>query len=59
MTSAAALRELRELIAALERRVPQVQRAGEISIVREAATLRTPALKRIEELERAGDEDEA
>jgi hypothetical protein len=54
ITSANVLRELRELIAALDRRVPQVQRAGEIAIARDAATLRARALKRIEELERDG-----
>jgi hypothetical protein len=43
---------MRELIAALDRRVPQVQRAGEASIVRDAAALKARALKRIEELER-------
>jgi hypothetical protein len=47
---------LRELIAALDRRVPQVQRAGEIAIAREAAALRTRAVKRLEELERDDDE---
>ena len=46
------VRELRELIAALDRRVPQVQRAGEVSIARDAAALRAGAVKRIEELER-------
>jgi hypothetical protein len=47
-----AIRELQELIDALERRMPQVQRAGEASIAREAAALKARALKRIEELER-------
>jgi hypothetical protein len=47
------VRELQELIAALDRRLPQVQRAGEVSIAREAAALKTRALKRIEELGRA------
>jgi hypothetical protein len=56
MTAANVLRELRELVAALDRRVPQVQRAGEIEIARDAATLRARAVKRIEELERDGDE---
>jgi hypothetical protein len=51
-----AVRELRELIAALDRRVPQVQRAGEVSIARDAASLKAQALKRIEELEREGAE---
>ena len=43
--------ELLELIAALDRRVPQVQRAGEASIARDAVALKARALKRIEELE--------
>lgn len=46
------LRELKELIAALDRRVPRVERAGEAKIAREAAALRAKALKRIAELER-------
>jgi hypothetical protein len=46
------VRELMELIAALDRRLPQVQRAGEASIAHEAAALKARALKRIEELER-------
>ena len=45
------VRELYELIAALDRRVPQVQRVGEVSIARAAAALRVEALKRIHELE--------
>jgi len=47
------VRQLRELVAALDRRVPQVHRSGEVSIARSAAALKTAALKRIEELERA------
>jgi hypothetical protein len=35
-----ALRHLRELIAALDRRVPHIERIGEIAIARDAATLR-------------------
>lgn len=46
------IRELRELIAALDRRVPQVQRAGELSIARIAAELRARAVSRIQDLER-------
>ncbi len=46
------LRELRELIAALDRRVRQVERVGEIAIARAAAVLKSEALTRIEELER-------
>ena len=52
MTPPEVVRELLELIAALDRRVPQVQRAGEASIARDAAALKARALKRIEELER-------
>jgi hypothetical protein len=43
--------ELQELIAALDRRLPQVARAGEASIARDAAPLKVKALKRIAELE--------
>ena len=43
-----------ELIAALDRRVPHVERAGEIRIAREAAMLRSEAVARIEELKQAG-----
>jgi hypothetical protein len=46
------VRELHELIAALDRRVPQVERAGEASIARDAAALKARALKRIAELEK-------
>jgi hypothetical protein len=45
------VRELRELIAALDRRVPHVERAGEAAIARDAALLKAKALKRITELE--------
>jgi hypothetical protein len=48
------VRELRELIAALDRRVPQVHRMGEVAIARAAAALRAEARKRIEELEDDG-----
>jgi hypothetical protein len=51
-TRARTIRELYELIAALDRRVPQVERVGEISIARAASSLKCEALKRIEELER-------
>ena len=46
------IRELQELVAALDRRVPQVERAGEVSIALAAGELKTEALKRIEELQR-------
>ncbi len=52
MTSSNAAQELQDLIAALDRRVPQVQRAGEIAIARDAVMLKARALRRIEELER-------
>ena len=55
MTPAELVRELRELIAALDRRLPGVQQAGEAAIAHEAAALRARALKRIEELERVQD----
>jgi hypothetical protein len=48
---ARALRHLRELIAALDRRLPQVERSGELAIARDAAKLRAKALERIEQLE--------
>jgi hypothetical protein len=37
-----ALRHLRELIAALDRRVPHIERLGEMAIARDAATLADP-----------------
>ena len=46
--------ELLELIAALDRRVPHVERAGEIAIARDAAALKALALQRVAELEREG-----
>ena len=42
---------LRELIEALDRRVPHMERTGEIQIAREAASLREKALTRIAALE--------
>ena len=46
------IRELQELIAALDRRLPQLSRAGEAAIARDAAALKDEALKRLTELER-------
>ena len=43
-------RELEELIAALDRRVPRVERAGETAIARDAAALRAKAVDRLAEL---------
>ena len=47
------IRDLSELIAALDRRVPQVERSGEVSIARAAARLKGEAVQRIADLERA------
>jgi hypothetical protein len=43
-------RELEELIAALDRRVPRVEQAGEAAIARDAAALRAAAVDRLAEL---------
>jgi hypothetical protein len=43
-------RELEELIAALDRRVPRVAQAGEAAIARDAAALRAKASARLAEL---------
>ena len=43
-------RELEELIAALDRRVPRVAQAGEAAIARDAAALRAKAVARLAEL---------
>jgi hypothetical protein len=45
-------RELEELIAALDRRVPRVAEAGEAEIARDAAALRAKAVDRLAELAR-------
>jgi hypothetical protein len=45
--------DLRELIAALDRRVPCLEREGESDIALDAKALRRGALKRIAELERS------
>jgi propanediol dehydratase small subunit len=46
---------LEELIAALDRRVPRVERAGEAGIARDAAVLRAKAVERLAELVRDRD----
>ena len=51
------VRELHELIAALDRRVLRVERVGEIAIARAAAALRDEALRRIATLDREADAD--
>ena len=45
------IRHLRELIAALDRRVPRIERVGEANIAREAAALKKKALERLAELQ--------
>jgi hypothetical protein len=45
------IRHLRQLIDALDSRVPRIERLGEGKIASDAATLRAKALKRIAELE--------
>ena len=44
--------EMHELIAALDRRVPRLERTDEIEIARDAAALRRDALARIADLQR-------
>ena len=44
--------DLRQLVAALDRRVPRIEREGERATARDAPGLRRAALKRICELER-------
>lgn len=48
------IHDLRELLAALDRRVPRIEREGERAIALDAQRLRRAALKRICELERLG-----
>lgn len=43
---------LRELIEALDARVPHIEREGEVQIAHDAAALKEKALERIVELER-------
>ena len=46
-----AVRHLRQLIDALNSRVPHIERAGEAKIARDAADLMDQALERLKELE--------
>jgi len=46
-----AIRHLRQLIEALNRRVPHIERAGEAKIARDAAELMKQARKRLKALE--------
>jgi hypothetical protein len=58
VTDSALAHELRELITALDRRVPRVEQAGEAAIARDAAALRNKAIKRLAKLmEHAGSPD--
>jgi hypothetical protein len=43
-------RELQELIAALDRRLPRVEQVGEAGIARDAAALRAKAIARLAEI---------
>jgi hypothetical protein len=45
------VRRLRELIVALDERLPHVERAGEAAIARDAAALKAKALRRIADIE--------
>ena len=45
------IRHLRELIAALDKRQPQIERVGEADIARDAAALKKKALQRLAELQ--------
>jgi hypothetical protein len=45
------IRHLRELIAALDRRLPRIERAGEAQIARDAAALKKKALDQLAELQ--------
>lgn len=51
MTPRELARELQDLIAALDRRVPHLERADETVIARDAAALRALAVERLHELE--------
>jgi hypothetical protein len=52
------LTTLRELISALDRRVPHIDRPGELRIAHEAQMLRREAVARMEALRRQGSPDD-
>jgi hypothetical protein len=52
------IEDLRELVQALDRRVPQFERRGETDIARDAEALKNKALERIASLEGAARADE-
>ena len=47
------IEDLGELIAAIGRRVPRLERSGEVDIARDAAALKAKALDRIAQLQRS------
>ena len=51
ITTATLIDDLQEIVAALDRRVPRLERAGEIEIARDAAHLRDEAIERLRKLE--------
>jgi hypothetical protein len=51
LTREQVIKNLHELITALDRRVPRLERTGEAGIARNAAALRREAVERIAELE--------
>jgi hypothetical protein len=51
LTTGELLSELRELIDALDRRVPHIERAGEAAIAHDADELRRRAMERLAQLE--------
>jgi hypothetical protein len=53
------VRRLRELVEALDQRVPHVDRLGEAAIALDAASLRDQALRRIAQLEAESETDMA
>jgi hypothetical protein len=55
---AALVLALREIIDALDRRVPQIERAGEVGIARDALILRQEAVERLRTLQHDGPESE-
>jgi hypothetical protein len=53
------VQELRELVEALDRRLPRVERVGESEIARDAAALRARAVSRLRELTNERQPEEA
>ena len=51
-TTERTIEDLREVITALDRRVPRAERTSELDIARDAAVLRAKALARIAELKK-------